>query len=180
MMSDSAKPSECVRYGHSWVFCALAAALFSGFVFAEEGEQLLNLEQLPKNPHGDASMCATCHTSDNGGRGSLVFDADVSELCQSCHDGWHATREAHPVNLMPSVEIAKKIPSDFPLDNGKLTCSTCHDITWACSTEQSADISGRSHLRGAPTSARMEFCFNCHTKQDYQPFNVHDQLEPDR
>jgi len=180
MMPDSVKPSECVRYGHSWVFCALAAALFSGYVFAKGGEQLLNLEQLPKNPHGDVAMCSTCHKSNNGGRGSLVFDADVPQLCQSCHDGRHATREAHPVNLMPSVEKAMKIPSDFPLDNGKLTCSTCHDVTWRCSIEQPESVSDHNHLRGGPTSARLEFCFNCHTKQDYQPFNVHDQLESGR
>lgn len=140
----------------------------------------MDLEQYTKNPHGDVSMCSTCHTSKNKGRGGLAFGADVPQLCQSCHDGRHATREVHPVNLVPSVEIAMKIPSDFPLDNGKLTCSTCHDVTWRCSIEQTEGVSDRSHLRGAPTSARLEFCFNCHTRQSYRPFNVHDQLESGR
>lgn len=179
MIRDSVKPPECVRYGRSWIFCALAAALSLGRVPAKGGEELLNLEYAV-NPHGDVSMCSACHTSNIDGRGNLVFGTDIPQLCQSCHDGRHASREVHPVNIVPSVAIAMKVPSDFPLDNGKLTCSTCHDITWRCSTNQSSDMSGISFLRGAPTSGPVDFCFNCHTQQSYRPFNVHDQLESGR
>jgi hypothetical protein len=35
----------------------------------------------------------------------------------------------------------------------------------------------RNFLRGAPASHPQVFCFNCHTQESYQPFNVHDQLD---
>ncbi len=35
----------------------------------------------------------------------------------------------------------------------------------------------RNFLRGAPTPHSLAFCFNCHIQENYQPFNVHDQLE---
>lgn len=179
MIGDRVQQSECARYGRSWVFYALAAVLSLGYMPANGGEPL-NSQQDTRNPHGDPSMCSTCHKSNVGGRDSLIFNTDIPQLCQSCHDGRHASREAHPVNIVPSVAITMKIPSDFPLDNGKLTCSTCHDVTWRCSTVQPATMSGRGYLRGAPSSDSLDFCFNCHRQESYRPFNVHDQLESGR
>ncbi|MGB2865360.1 MAG: hypothetical protein WBC05_18670 [Sedimentisphaerales bacterium] len=82
----------------------------------------MNKEEPAKNPHGDPALCSSCHTSAVVGRGALRFDGNVSQMCQSCHDGWLATREVHPVDLASSAAIAQKIPSEIPLEDGMLTC----------------------------------------------------------
>lgn len=129
------------------------------------------------NPHRDAALCSSCHASGVGSRRNLGFDADISKLCRSCHDGQFATREAHPVDVVPSDAMATRIPADFPLENGRLTCSTCHDVTAQCGAGQPAGGPKRRFLRGADVSHSMEFCFRCHAPQNNGPFNAHDQLE---
>ncbi|MDO8303956.1 MAG: hypothetical protein Q7T18_12010 [Sedimentisphaerales bacterium] len=127
------------------------------------------------NPHRDSTLCTCCHTSVGGGKTTLRFDGNVSQLCRSCHDGKLADSEAHPSELMPSAEIAKRIPSDLPLYDGMLTCLSCHDVVGRCKAEQTA--ANRNFLRGTQApSGNLAFCFRCHAKENYQPFNVHDQL----
>lgn len=136
-----------------------------------------NKESHTKNPHGDPALCTDCHTSAGGGKTALRFDGNVSQLCRSCHDGKLADSEAHPSELMPSAEIAKRIPSDFPLSDGMLTCLSCHDVVGRCTAEQTTAASNRNFLRGTQSpSGNLSFCFRCHVKENYQPYNVHDQL----
>jgi hypothetical protein len=137
----------------------------------------VNKGEPAKNPHGDPALCSSCHTSTVVGRGALRFGGNVSRLCQSCHDGRLAAREVHPVDVAPSAAIAKKIPSDIPLENGKLTCLSCHDVLKDCKAGRSPAVADRYLLRGARVSHPMEFCFRCHIQESYQTFNAHDQLE---
>jgi hypothetical protein len=180
MIIGIVKSSERALYGRSRGFFALVVVLFLERILANGGETALNVKQYAKNPHRDVSMCLACHTSNIGGRGNLIFGNNVIQLCQSCHDGRQALREVHPVNLKPSVAMAGRIPTDFPLEQGKLTCSTCHNIKLSCPKEQPATMPDDDFLRGAPTQHPLAFCFNCHTKESYQPFNVHDQLDTGR
>jgi predicted CXXCH cytochrome family protein len=180
MMADSVKPSECAGCGRSRGFFALVAVLLLGRISANGGETPLNAKQHAGDPHEDMTMCSACHTSEMGGQGTLIFGNDITQLCQSCHDGRQATREVHPLNLAPGAAMAGTIPSDFPLEQGKLACSTCHNIEWSCPEEQPAAMPNRNFLRGAPTPHALAFCFNCHIQASYKPFNVHDQLDAGR
>ena len=175
-MEDSVLPSSRFRCVGFWEISALVVVLFLGRILAG-GENIVIKEEPAKNPHGDPVLCSSCHTSAVVGRGDLRFDGNVSQLCQSCHDGRLATREVHPVDLAPSATIAKEIPSDFPLEDGMLTCRSCHDISRGCKAGQPATVSNRNLLRGARVSHRLEFCFRCHEQENYQSFNAHDQLE---
>lgn len=121
-------------------------------------------------------MCSSCHASAAARRGNLLFDGNVSHLCRSCHDGQRAAREAHPVDLAPSKVMAERIPREFPLDKGVLTCSTCHDVVRQCRTSRPVGGSERNFLRGAEVAHPLEFCFRCHARQSTRPFNAHDQL----
>lgn len=130
------------------------------------------------NPHGDSARCDSCHISADENGHALRFDGNVPQLCQSCHDGHLAKREVHPVNIVPSEKIMHRIPSGFPLEDGMLTCSTCHDVTWRCSTEPSSVVaSGSQFLRGGQVANAMTFCFHCHAQKDYISFNPHEQLK---
>jgi hypothetical protein len=175
-MEDSVLPLSRFQCGGFWKIAALVIVLFPGLILAG-GEDSVNKGEPAKNPHGDPGLCSSCHTSAVVGRGALRFGGNVSRLCQSCHDGRLAAREVHPVDVEPSATIAQKIPSDIPLEEGKLTCLSCHDVSKDCTAGQPATAVNRYLLRGARVSHPMEFCFRCHVKENYRTFNAHDQLE---
>ena len=160
--------------GRFWGIPALAAVLLMGPVLAEETGS--RKEEHTENPHGDPKQCASCHTS-AAGRGDLRFDGDVSQLCRSCHDGRLAGVEGHPADLAPSPAIAKRIPSDLPIEKGLLTCLSCHDVASRCKAGQTAALPNRNFLRGTQAGTPLSFCFRCHIQEKYRPFNAHDQLE---
>jgi len=81
------------------------------------------------------------------------------------------------VDVIPTDATRQRIPSDFPLEEGKVGCSTCHDVTWGCGVEPSASRSVPSRLRGGQMTNPMMFCFRCHAEERYNAFNAHDQLD---
>jgi len=164
-----------LRWGSLWVIPPGAAILLLGLLWAGENDP--NPQEFAQNPHRDSASCLSCHTSVEGGRDTLRFNGDVSQLCQSCHDGRLAAREVHAVNLTPSPAMAQRIPADLPLEGGVLTCLTCHDVAGDCSGKPPAQPSDPSFLRGAGKSDHLTFCFRCHRPEEYRPFNPHDQLE---
>jgi hypothetical protein len=141
------------------------------------GESGSKKQDVAPNPHGDSGLCSLCHTSAAGGRETLRFGGNVSQLCQSCHDGRQASREVHVVGVTPSPALARRIPGDFPLAGGALTCLTCHDIARNCRADPPPAPSGPALLRGGRTPDPLLFCFQCHAPESYRPFNHHDQLE---
>ena len=174
-MDDIALLTSCFRRGSQLEIRALVALLLLGPISA--GNAGAKNAEPARNPHGDPQSCSACHTSAVGGRDALRFDGNVSQLCRSCHDGRRAAGEAHPVNLVPSAAISRRIPSDFPLEGGMLTCLSCHDVTWHCKPGGPTAAPGRDFLRGPRVSRPLAFCFRCHAREDYRPFNAHDQLE---
>lgn len=144
------------------------------------GESDSKTHDVAPNPHRDSGLCSLCHTSAAGGRETLRFDGNVSQLCQSCHDGRQAAREAHVVDIKPSPTLARRIPGDFPLAGGALTCLSCHDMAQNCRVGQPPAPSGQALLRGGRDSDPLLFCFRCHAPENYRPFNAHDQLKADQ
>lgn len=175
-MENSMLPSSRSQCGVFYKIAALVVVLFSVPILAG-GEESVNKGEPANNPHGDPALCSSCHTSAVAGRSTLRFGGNVSQLCQSCHDGRLATREVHPVDLAPSAAILQKIPSDIPLENGILTCLSCHDISSDCKAGQQPAAANHNLLRGTRVSHPMEFCFRCHVQENYRTFNAHDQLE---
>ena len=124
------------------------------------------------NLHYTGRYCNECHEKPavRGGDRYLRYGGDYGLLCR-CHI-LSPEIYIHPVNLTPTVEKRKRIPPDFPLENGKLTCLTCHDIYRQCQKR----LFERNSLRGAPYPRRMSFCYNCHIKKNYEPNDPHLQL----
>ena len=132
------------------------------------------------NPHGDPTQCNACHLEAAEEQRPLRFDGNISRLCQSCHDGQRATREVHPVDILPTEVTRQKIPSSFPLDDGRVSCRTCHDVTWGCKNETTNPQTGSHGLRGGQMANPMMFCLQCHAEENYRPFNAHDQRQADK
>jgi hypothetical protein len=124
---------------------------------------------IPTEFHYTGKYCEKCHsqTPKRGGKRFLKFDGDYNLLCK-CHlkapDSY-----IHPTGITPSDEKKTKIPADFPLEDGKVTCLTCHDLYRQCQ-EQSVD---KHSLRGVPYRKATDFCFKCHDQKSYVQLNPH-------
>ncbi len=93
--------------------------------------------------------CADCHATPpvKGNRETLRMTAPIPQLCGRCHGD--RTALSHPVEIKPSTAT---LPGDLPLSwEGKMTCSTCHDIH-----SEEARRSLRRPVSGAA------FCSACH------------------
>lgn len=129
------------------------------------------------NLHYTGKYCGECHekTPKKGGNKFLRFGGDFTQLCK-CH-GYTSSNYLHPVDIEPSEEKKAKIPKkEFPLSNGKVTCSTCHDIYMQCQDSPQLNQFNKRFLRGAPYVRRTDLCFKCHDEKKYKMLDPHNQL----
>jgi hypothetical protein len=120
--------------------------------------------------HYTGKYCTDCHDQipQEGGNIFLKFNGDFNKLCK-CHT---PANYVHPVNIEPSQEIKGKIPAELPLQKGKITCLTCHDIYWQCQKRRV----DKNSLRGRPFPKISDFCYDCHNKARYKKLDVHNQI----
>jgi len=105
---------------------------------------------------GGTSYAAEC-----GGKGYTGTD---SSYCLKCHKPCVTSTLAKG-----EPKGCVKVPSSFPLADGKVTCVTCHDMVNG--NQQDMFLRGNYN----PSQA-MSFCFNCHTKGCYTKFNPHEGM----
>jgi hypothetical protein len=138
------------------------------------------------NIHFTGRFCGQCHerTPVKGGDAYLKYDGDYQRLCGRCHQGLspgycHPLEMVSPPNGPPtngaSLDSASRLPADFPLQNGKFTCNTCHDMYRQCVKR----LFDRTTLRGAPYPRKTDFCYRCHEKKKYRALNAHRQIRSD-
>ena len=154
----------------------LIAAMLVGCVIDErrQGQIVPSTEKETKAAeyHYTGKYCADCHeqTPQEGGNKFLKYDGDFNRLCK-CHVE-AADNYIHPVGMQPSDEKKAKIPPELPLEEGKVTCLTCHDIYWQCQKRRV----DKNSLRGAPSPKRSDFCYECHNDTNYEMLDPHSQL----
>jgi hypothetical protein len=152
-------------------------------VFAEKGgreQPKPFVSKLPRTTdiHYSAKYCTECHVSvpRKGSHKQLRYGGNYQQLCR-CHYSSSANY-IHPVDVTPSQNLKGRIPAAFPLQKGKVTCSTCHDIVVQCQDNHTDKIflKEQKFLRGAPYETMTGICFQCHDKDQYQRYNPHLQL----
>jgi hypothetical protein len=155
----------------------IIAAIFVGCTADEirPGEIVSAPEEATKTAeyHYTGKYCSDCHYQkpQEGGNKFLKYGGDYNLLCK-CHA---PENYVHPVDIEPSQEIKAEIPAELPLQNGKITCLTCHDIYWQCQKRRV----DKNSLRGKRFPKRSEFCYKCHNKADYRMLDIHSQLNAD-
>ena len=152
-------------------------------VFAARGERQKPepfVSRLPNTTdiHYSAKYCTECHVDipRKGSNKQLRYGGNYQQLCR-CHYS-SSKNYIHPVDITPSENLKGRIPAAFPLQEGKVTCSTCHDIVVQCQDNQTDKIllKKQKFLRGAPYKTMVDICFKCHNKAEYQKYNPHRQL----
>ena len=128
------------------------------------------------NIHFTGKYCTECHEKapEKGGDKLLKYNGDYSQLCK-CH-GYTPGSYIHPVDIVPSEEKKAKIPEDLPLVNGKLVCSTCHDMYLQCQSGAYSQGINRKFLRGPHYMKRTTLCFRCHDEEKYARLDPHNQI----
>ncbi|GBD96303.1 MAG TPA: hypothetical protein ENG83_00490 [Nitrospirae bacterium] len=141
-------------------------------------ENIKNSAAVSKNTdiHYTGKYCSECHekTPVKGGNKFLKSGGDFTQLCK-CH-GYTPGAYIHPAGVVPSEEKRKKIPEDFPLKDGRISCSTCHDIYLQCRKNPRLKVLNKRFLRGAPYVSRTTLCFRCHDEKKYRMLDPHNQL----
>lgn len=127
------------------------------------------------NPHWSPGACGTCHVMENSRPIRMVADS-VDRLCLSCHDGVRAKREAHPVGRL-AVAKDIEVPRDWPLDDGRLACLTCHDMKRHCSTTVTRPSDNPTLLRAHRPDEPMHFCTQCHKADASWRMSPHQNLD---
>lgn len=106
--------------------------------------------EAPTNPHGAAEACASCHVSTDGAVGAAK---EVAASCYSCHP----EETHHPMEMVPTEFHP---PAGWPLEQGKVVCTTCHVEPAHAGLSDAPS----PYFRGGPYAVMTDFCFSCHSK----------------
>lgn len=126
------------------------------------------------NPHRSSRFCLNCHPGNppppgTAGASAPLIEADVTRLCQRCHEREGALRMHHPLTV-PSAAVA--VPDGWPLrEGGALGCGTCH-----LAGHGPPDPANPRFLRGGPYAQRNEVCHRCHDGERERNRDIHAQV----
>lgn len=130
------------------------------------------------NPHWSADGCQHCHQVE-GGRAQKIAPGDIDAICLTCHDGQRAKREAHPIGrTFAGKDVVR--PEGWPATDGKIGCTTCHDVLQACHRNRPRPVQAAAFVRGLEVGKLLDFCVRCHLElKEHQVYNVHIMLNKD-
>jgi hypothetical protein len=169
-------------YEASGIKFGKAGSIFASQKAPEGAELFVSRVSNTTDIHYSAKYCTECHVQTPLEKGPkfLRYEGDFKGLCR-CHYN-NTENYIHPVDLKPSEDLKPRIPSDLPLQDGKVTCATCHDIVIQCTDKplERVFLREQKFLRGAPYKNRTALCFKCHDQATYQKYNPHQQLNQSR
>ena len=137
-------------------------------------------QEIP-NPHWKKDNCISCHaqTAGKASRDNLRNKTSDSS-CSHCHIRELDHNYIHPVDIRPSrtriSTIKTSMRQEINKTGGKVTCSTCHDISLQCKMENTQRHENPLFLRAGPYSHRYDLCTQCHQEDSYQRFNPHEHV----
>jgi predicted CXXCH cytochrome family protein len=132
------------------------------------------------NPHWTGNDCEICHEERPKPRQKdlkFKFGGDFIAMCKSCHQGEDARSDIHPVGVYPREGDKVSIPDWLPLQGGKTTCVTCHDMKLHIENNPPIRFKNPDFLRGGPYKNKIDLCFNCHKVKAYKKINPHQQID---
>lgn len=120
------------------------------------------------NPHG-AKDCAVCHEA-----GEPSKENFKPSSCTDCHSRSAVNTQIHQMDNLDISNADISIPEDFIMDSEEeFSCITCHSV--ACEI----DRANQTFLRGGPFKVELDFCYKCHSPQQYERVNPHIQTLAD-
>lgn len=128
------------------------------------------------NPHGSPDHCDACHLPaaapplpEGTPTETPVVTAPtvgapmpIVATCRGCHP----TADMHPVGVKPNKE---HVPAGWPLEDGKVVCSTCHE-----EPAHGGNVNTVSpYHRGGPYKNKRDICWTCHERAPFERTDPH-------
>ena len=128
-----------------------------------------------ENPHWNKATCDTCHIGASPVAGNAaVRHATLEEGCAECHDGRGGTPACRHRSDLPIGDLAVPDYYRAAMQNDRITCRTCHDITFQCNNPNVAySLQNPGFLRHRVSHDTADQCFECHDTQRYAALNPH-------
>jgi hypothetical protein len=127
------------------------------------------------DPHWNKGTCQACHVDAAPVAGNIsLHEGDAEALCDTCHGDRGAA-----VSCRHSSDIAvdaQGVGENFraSLKDGKLACTTCHDIAYQCENPSvQFSFHNPGFLRDRTSRETGDYCFQCHEKSGYEKLNPH-------
>jgi len=127
-----------------------------------------------ESPHWNKATCDACHTGASPIAGNAVLrHATIEEGCGECHDGRGAPACRHRSDL-PVGDLSVPDYYRAAMSNDRITCATCHDITFQCNNPNVAySFQNPGFLRNRVSHDTADQCFECHEVEGYAALNPH-------
>jgi len=127
------------------------------------------------DPHWSKGTCRSCHVDAKPTAGNIVLrETDAEAQCASCHAGSGGARDCKHLSGIPADPLQIGAEFQANLEDGRLVCSTCHDITYQCmNPSKPYSFMNPGFLRARMSQATGEYCFQCHEKSGYEKLNPH-------
>ncbi|GAB4231330.1 MAG: hypothetical protein OHK0028_06270 [Deltaproteobacteria bacterium] len=127
------------------------------------------------DPHGDRTLCFACHAGRIREGEEVRFTAgrDNIKLCNGCHSKPGLKKSPHVVDRTSSEGTWRMDYLGYPLNQGRLVCSTCHDEA----SHGKPDPANPNFLRGGPYADADKFCYRCHLEDKDVYNNPHRQVD---
>lgn len=127
------------------------------------------------NPHWRTDGCLSCHQADESGSLRTIAAERIDAMCLDCHDGRKARAEAHPVGRVALTRDIRP-PDDWPLNDGRIGCLTCHDIVRHCKDDARRPAQNAMLLRVFEPDQPLALCTQCHKPADSWRISPHKNL----
>jgi hypothetical protein len=127
------------------------------------------------NPHWNRDGCEVCHEEAAPVRGAVNLKAaDAEALCETCHGSRGGAVLCRHSSDIPSgsLTIAESLQSS--LKDGRVVCTTCHDIVHQCERPKPHfSLQNPGFLRDRTSHHTEDYCFKCHEDSGYAALNPH-------
>jgi hypothetical protein len=129
----------------------------------------------PVNPHWNKTSCPVCHTDAAPVAGRAALNTGAAEqLCEDCHGGSGQARQCRHFSDIPVGDMNMPEAYAENLVDGRLVCTTCHDLTVQClSPSVSYSFMNPGFVRDRVSRSRGEDCFRCHETSGFEKLNPH-------
>ena len=128
-----------------------------------------------ESPHWNKATCDTCHFDVSPVVGNAALRQATAEIgCMECHGDRGGMPACRHRSDLPVGELAVPEYYRASLDGDRITCTTCHDLTFQCKNPNVAySFQNPGFLRNRVSHDTADQCFECHDAQQYAALNPH-------
>src|SRR6056300_1755603 len=114
-----------------------------------------------ENPHWNKATCGACHAASAPVAGNAgLRHATAEDGCMECHGDRGGMLACRHRSDLPVGDLPVPDYYGAALDGGRITCTTCHDLTFQCNNPNIAySLQNPGFLRNRASHDTADQCF---------------------